>query len=339
MSTVAPVGPEVENDVVYARFEADADLQIVPVVDRESVPRGMINRLTLIDRFARPYRRELYGKRPCTMFMNPNPVVVDVDTSIHELSYLVAEGDQRAMLDGFIVVADGRYAGVGSAQSLMREMTELQLVAARYANPLTLLPGNVPIAEHIERLLARGRSFAACYCDLDNFKPYNDVFGYQRGDEAIQLTAGVLAEACDPRIDFVGHVGGDDFVLVLQSEDWEARCRAVLERFGERTAALFSDEDRARGGFIAEDRRGETRTFPLLSISVGAVAIEPGTFGSHSEVATAATEAKRLAKRDPGNSLFIERRRHPVSSFRPPTSVTGGDAAEGRGAASGAALE
>jgi len=317
MRPIAPVSSRTENDVVYARFEADGELQFVPVVD-DGVPRGLINRLTLIDRFARPYRRELYGKKPCTTFMNPHVVIVEAETSIQELSYLVAEGNRQAALEGFIVVENGRYAGVGSPHDLIREMTELQIAAARYANPLTLLPGNVPIAEHVERLIARGCRFAMCYADLDHFKPYNDVFGYQRGDEAIQLTARLVAEQCDARIDFVGHIGGDDFVAILQSVDWEARCRRMLAAFAERAAALFSAEERGRGEFFAEDRSGRQRSFPLLSVSIGVVVVEPGTFQSHSEVATAAADAKRLAKRSPGNSLFIERRSYPVASLRRP---------------------
>ncbi|MBV8030595.1 MAG: GGDEF domain-containing protein [Betaproteobacteria bacterium] len=316
MREVSPAAPEDTNDLVYERFEADPDLQMIPVV-RDGAPLGVINRFTLIDRFARQYRREVFGKKPCTVFMNDQPLVVEAEDSIHQLSYALAGGSHRALVDGFIVVEGGRYAGVGTAQDLIREMTELQIAAARYANPLTLLPGNVPIAEHVERLLGRGSRFVACYCDLDNFKPYNDVFGYQRGDEAIQLTAHVLAESCDPRIDFLGHVGGDDFVVVFQSEDWDARCSRILAQFGERSAALFTAEDRERGGFLAEDRQGNERQFPLLSLSIGAVPVEPGTYDSHSAIATASTEAKRLAKRQAGNSVFVERRRFPASSVRP----------------------
>lgn len=311
------VAPAEDNDSVYARFEADPELQLIAVVEGTR-PRGIVNRAALIDRFARPYRRELFGKRPCTMFMNPSPLVVEAETSVQELSLRVTGGDHGAMLDGFILVEDGRYAGVGTAQDLMRAMTELQIEAARYANPLTLLPGNVPIAEHVERLILRGCRFAACYCDLDNFKPFNDVFGYLRGDEAIQLAARVLAEGCDPRIDFVGHVGGDDFVLVLQSEDWEARCAAILARFRDGSRALFAEDDVRRGGYAAQDRQGRRRRFPLLSLSIGALPVEPGTFQSHSEVAAAATEAKRMAKRGGGGSLFVERRRYPVASLRAP---------------------
>ena len=317
MRPIAPVAPQTENDVVFGRFETDPELQMIPVVDGRK-PVGIVNRHSLLDRFARPYRREIFGKRPCSMLMNADPVLVDADTSIQELSFLVADSGQRAMLDGFIVVEDGEYAGIGNAQDLIREMTELQIAAARYANPLTLLPGNVPIAEHIERLLSRGCRFVACYCDLNDFKPFNDVFGYQHGDEAIRLTASVLADACDPGIDFVGHIGGDDFVLVLQSEDWEARCRAILSSFESRVAALFSEEDRLRGHFVAEDRQGQLRNFPLLTLSIGAVAADTGTFGSHSEAAAAASEAKRMAKRARGNVLFVERRRQPAASFKRP---------------------
>jgi diguanylate cyclase (GGDEF)-like protein len=314
--SIAPISPDTPNDVAYGRFEDDPDLQVIPVVE-DGIPRGMINRLSVIDRFARPYRRELYGKRPCSIFMNAMPVVVDLDAGVQEISALVSAGDRQAVFDGFIVIENGRYVGVGTAQDLMREITDMQMTAARYANPLTLLPGNVPIAEHTERLIASGCRFAACYADLDHFKPFNDVFGYQRGDEVIQLAARVLAEVSDPQIDFIGHVGGDDFVALMQSEDWEARCRRALAAFGERVASQFADEDRARGGFVAEDRQGNRQLFPLLTISIGAVPIEPGTFESHAQVAAAAAEAKHMAKKEAGGSLFVERRRFPTASVRP----------------------
>ena len=316
LKRVDPVSPATENDVVYARFESEPDLQVIPVVDG-AVPRGLINRNSIIDRFARPYRRELFGRKPCAAFMNGKPLIVDADISIQKISMMLTEGDDHALYDGFIIVEGGRYAGVGTSQNLIREINAQQIVAARYANPLTLLPGNVPIAEHISRLLTQGRDFVACYADLDNFKPFNDVYGYHRGDEVIQLAARALADACDPQLDFCGHVGGDDFVVVMQSADWETRCQRALTTFGERVTALFSSEDRERGGFLAEDRRGEKQKFGLTSLSIGVVPVERATFNTHSEVAAAATEAKKMAKREPGNALFVERRRYPTSSLRP----------------------
>jgi diguanylate cyclase (GGDEF)-like protein len=312
---VEPVAPGTANDLVFARFEAEPTLAVIPVVEH-GAPRGIINRLALVDRFARPYRRELYGKRPCSMFMN-SCIIVDIDTPLQEISFVVSEAGQAALADGFVVTQEGRYAGVGAGHDLMREITEQQITAARYANPLTLLPGNVPIAQHFERLVSQACRFAACYCDLDSFKPYNDIYGYQRGDEMIQLTAKLLAESCEPAVDFLGHVGGDDFVLIFQSADWEARSRHILAEFDRRVRLLFSAADQERGCFVAEDRRGNEQQFALTSLSIGVVPVEPGTFASHYEISTAAAEAKKQAKRQPGSSLFVERRQRAAGV--PPT--------------------
>jgi len=184
----------------------------------------------------------------------------------------------------------------------------LRIRAARYANPLTGLPGNVPINEHIDSLLRAGVVFYACYADLNHFKPFNDVYGYNRGDDVIQLTGRLLSRQADPERDFVGHVGGDDFVVLFQSADWEQRCRAVLDDFEEEVKAFFNPDDILRGGYIAEDRRGQKIFHPLASLAIGTVRIEPSAFHSHREVAAAASEAKKQAKRTPGNSLFVERR-------------------------------
>ena len=89
--------------------------------------------------------------------------------------------------------------------------------AARYANPLTSLPGNIPISQHIAALIESGEPFATCYCDLNNFKPFNDVYGYWRGDDMIRLCADIIRRNSDPQRDFVGHVGGDDFVMLAIS--------------------------------------------------------------------------------------------------------------------------
>jgi diguanylate cyclase (GGDEF)-like protein len=305
---VEPVAPDADNDTVYARFDANPDLMAVPVV-RDGKPVGLIQRHSVIDRFARPYRREIYGRRACTMLMDAEPLVVDGATSVQELGLMVIEGERRYLADGFIITDRGRYLGIASGHDLMREITQMQIAAARYANPLTLLPGNVPISEHLGRLLDSGVPFSACHCDLDNFKPYNDVYGYQKGDEIIILAARVLGQVCDPERDFLGHIGGDDFMLLFQNEDWEARCRTALKAFGESLAAMLPEAVRARGGVVSEDRRGQDAFYPFPSLSIGAVVVERDTPATHLGVSAAAAEAKKLAKRIPGNSLFVERRR------------------------------
>lgn len=318
LKAVPPVAADASNDTVIARFESDAELDVLPVVN-DGLPVGMINRHSLIDRFARPFRKELFGRKCCQLFMDPAPLVVDAGATIQELAMMLSLAPRHYMFDGFIVTQEGRYAGIGSAHDLMAMITEMQIHAARYANPLTQLPGNVPINERIDALLAAGTAFVAAYVDIDNFKPFNDTFGYRRGDDVIQALARQLTEIVDPRLDFVGHIGGDDFFVLFRSEDWELRCQQLVSNFSEAMRGMVGSDECDAGGYMAESRRGEYSLQALPTLSVGAVRIEGGDCDSHREVAAAAAaakkQAKKLSKNVPGSSqilrggVFVERRR------------------------------
>jgi GGDEF domain-containing protein len=174
-----------------------------------------------------------------------------------------------------VVTDNGRYVGLGAGEQLVRVVTEARIEAARHGNPLTFLPGNIPITEHIARLLRSGGSFVACYCDLNDFKPFNDHYGYWRGDEMIRLVARTLVSQCDPRRDFIGHVGGDDFVVLFQSDDWHARCTRIVSVFNAGSQRLCDEQALERGGIDSEDRHGVARFFPYTTLSIGAVPISP----------------------------------------------------------------
>ncbi|TCV90798.1 diguanylate cyclase (GGDEF)-like protein [Sulfurirhabdus autotrophica] len=306
---VPVVTPDTMNEEVYKIFSESPALQAIPVV-KNGTPVGMINRHMLIDSFSKLYSRELYGKKACSKFMDSAPMIVDKDISIQALSHLMVASERRYLSDGFIITSKGEYIGIGTGHDLMREITQMQITAARYANPLTLLPGNVPINEHIDRLIHSQASFVVCYCDLDNFKPFNDKYGYRRGDDIIQLTGKTLSNICNPDCDFIGHIGGDDFFILFQSADWEERCQDALSEFSKLIAPFFSASDFAQGGFITADRKNEQVFQPLTTLSIGAVRIEPGIFNSHNEVSSVAAEAKKRAKAIHGNSLFIDRRHY-----------------------------
>jgi diguanylate cyclase (GGDEF)-like protein len=310
------VPSDASNAAVIARFEADTDLDVLPVVQGNQAV-GMINRHSMIDRFARPFRKELFGRKSCDLFMDHAPLVVDEHATLQELAMMLSLAPKHYLFDGFIVTAQGKYLGVGSSHDLMAKITEMQISAARYANPLTQLPGNVPINEHVDRMLEAENRFIAAYIDIDNFKPYNDAFGYRRGDDVIQTLARLICESIDPQVDFVGHIGGDDFFVIFRSEDWEVRCWQIISIFSQAMNNMLDIEERLRGGYMAENRRGELAIQPLPTLSIGAVKVGPGDCESHREVAAAASAAKKQAKKkakDPANeplggSLFVERRR------------------------------
>ncbi len=304
---VRPARTDATNEEVFSLFEHDQSLYSIPVIDGDS-PVGLISRHTMIDRFARQFGKELFGRRSCTMLMDASPLIVDRSVSLHELSSRILGMEPYHLTSGFIITDRGHYIGMGSGHDLLREITQMQITAARYANPLSGLPGNVPINEHIDHLLQAGVSFHACYFDLDHFKPYNDVYGFRKGDEIIKLTARLLQESALEALDFVGHIGGDDFIVLFQSEDWELRCQTLLQKFAIEAPIHYDAADNAKHGIEAEDRQGNLTFHPVISLSIGAVRIDPGHFDSHHEVATAATLAKKEAKKTPGNTLFLDRR-------------------------------
>ena len=304
---VAAVSPSKNNNEVYEIFLKEPKLLIIPVVD-QGQPLGLISRFEMIDHFARPYQRELYGKKSCTLFMDPKPLIADKGTSLQDLSFIMVQADAHHLFNGFIITDQGRYMGMGTGHDLMREITQMQINAARYANPLTQLPGNVPINEHIDRLLGSGTRFWVCYCDLDNFKPFNDVYGYRKGDDVIELTGAILSRHCDANRDFIGHIGGDDFMILFQSEDWETRCKAILDQFALGILDFYSIDDRERGGYLSEDRQGKKVFYSMISLSLGVIKVEARQYYTHHQIATAAAEAKKQAKKIHGNSLFLDRR-------------------------------
>ncbi|CAM5383969.1 EAL domain-containing protein [Eoetvoesiella caeni] len=308
LRSVPVIAPALSNNDVCDLFAMHPELHTLPVVEHGK-PLGVITRSALIDRFARPYQRELYGKKACSMFMDEKPLVADKDTSLQQLSHILVEADRHRLVSDFIITENGHYLGIGTSHDLLRELTDMQIDAARYANPLTQLPGNVPINQHIDYLLQSECHFRVCYADLDNFKPFNDVFGYNRGDDVIQMTGDILSSFTDAEHDFVGHIGGDDFLLVFQTADWEHRCREMLREFSNAMLEYFGANHEAAPGYVAKSRSGKKQFYSLPTLSLGVIEVEPLRFESHYQIAAAAALAKTQAKKTKGNSLFIERRR------------------------------
>ena len=267
-------------------------------------PVAIINRQLFMDHYATMYFREIFGKKSCLQYANPQPRLIERNHDIDELIGILTSQDQRYLSDGFIVTENGRYVGLGTGDQLVRSVTELRLEAARHANPLTFLPGNIPISLHIKRLLDGKAPFVACYLDMNNFKPFNDHYGYWRGDEMIRLLARLAVAHSDPQRDFVGHVGGDDFLILFQSEDWRQRCELIVSEFAHKARDLFDEAGRLCGGIHAEDRHGVMRFYPCTTLSIGAVQVGPPALRDAEDVATQAALAKHEAKMK-GGGLYV----------------------------------
>jgi diguanylate cyclase (GGDEF)-like protein len=181
----------------------------------------------------------------------------------------------------------------------------------RNLSPLTGLPGNIRIQEEIERQVRDGRPFAVLYCDLDHFKTYNDQKGFVRGDRLIQSTAKLIQDAVvmnDGSEGFVGHVGGDDFVAIVDPESAERVARSICERFDAVRSEFYEPEDLQRGFVRMEDRKGVLQDIPLVGVSVGIASSSRRAFAHYGEAVAVATEMKQFAKREPGSTYAIDQR-------------------------------
>ena len=301
--TAPAVGLATTNDELASLFLTHTSLHAAAVIDGTR-PVGIINRSRFMDEYSKLYYREVWGRKPCMVHANLEPRLIERNHNVDELLGILTSDDQRYLVDGFIVTDNGRYEGLGTGEQLVRSVTETRIEAARHANPLTFLPGNIPISQHIERLLNSGVEFVACYADLNNFKPFNDQYGYWRGDEMIRLVARLALAHCDPLRDFVGHVGGDDFIILYQSTNWQLQCQRIVTEFAQRAVALFDESARTAGGIHAEDRHGVSRFFPMTTIAIGAVKIHRDEYFSAEQVASVAARAKHDAKTH-GEGLLI----------------------------------
>jgi diguanylate cyclase (GGDEF)-like protein len=176
-------------------------------------------------------------------------------------------------------------------------------------NPLTRLPGNTSIQHAIEKAL--GKHMAVCYIDINNFKPYNDTYGFSRGDDVIRMVARITANAVRESGDegFVGHVGGDDFVFIVPFEKAENICKMIISNFTVIASELFGEEEKARGYYVARDRKEQEQRIPLLGVAIAVVPTDTPQMTHAGRVAEVAAELKKFAKKSSTSTYAIDRRR------------------------------
>lgn len=276
-----------------------------PVVTPEGVPIGMVWRNTFLLRYSKPLQPELLNKRPVSDIMDTAPLIVDERLRLEQVSQLVTRRSRMSLAEQFIIVRDGLYVGLGQTIELLERITQERVRAATHSNPLTFLPGNVPITDNLNRLLGQGRPFVVCYIDLDNFKPFNDHYGYLKGDEVLLHTASLLQSVAARQTDFVGHVGGDDFVMIMRSPDWRARLDRLVHEFEASVRLFYSEEHRVIGGIETADRYGQRRWFEFLTLSVAILNAANENLSSADEVSELLQAIKREAKAIAGSCLLI----------------------------------
>jgi diguanylate cyclase (GGDEF)-like protein len=292
-------------DTVFELFRRNPRQAFFPVLNANGEPRGIVHEHHLKEYIYQPFGRDLLKnkmyERTISHFAEMAPIV-GLDSDAEQLMAIFANMEGSNCL---ILTDNMRYAGVVSAASLIKVINEKQLKIAQDQNPLTGLPGNRAIRDFMRQSGRDGddvRHF--CYCDFDNFKPFNDAYGFHLGDHAISLFAALMRRYFFAERHFLGHVGGDDFFIGVVG--WaEAELREILERlitdFHDDVLDLYSDADRAAGKIRGHDRAGAEAFFPLMRCSIGVIELPEGLVIDDinrvsAEIAHIKTEAKESAE-------------------------------------------
>jgi diguanylate cyclase (GGDEF)-like protein len=279
------------------------------VVARGDTPVGLVMSYHLDRQLASRYGVALYSKRDVTVLMDDAPLVVDAAEPVERVARLATTREKFKAYDDIIVTQDNMIIGVVSVQKLIDSMAKFQVEMAKGANPLTGLPGNVALESELEKRLAKMQPFSIIYADLDNFKVYNDLYGFQNGDQIIQLLARIMKHALarhGSRSDLVSHVGGDDFIIVTSIQDAERISLSIVRCFKRLIRNYFSPKDLERGWIEAQGRDGRSGRFPLVSVSLGIVRCTGQT--NLKAISERAAEVKTYAKSRPGSTYVSDRR-------------------------------
>ena len=293
-----PVASVVEN------FQRNPAWRAVCVVEG-SKPIGLVRRDELLIFLSRPLHPEIYNRKSVVAVMDDTAIQIDARARLEQVSRLVTGQQESRQKEDFIITRAGEYLGLGRTIDLLRQITVQQIQVARQANPLTGLPGNREIQAQLTQLINRRRAFIACHLDLDNFKPFNDTYGYQQGDQVLLHVATTLTRNTRPRVDFVGHLGGDDFVLLLRSRDWSLRLQSLLDDLSVSLVNFHSPEHREAKKLVAHGRDGVLTSFPLLSVSVAAVEVTATSTATLESVAEELRRTKAAAKDRSGCSCML----------------------------------
>jgi len=294
---------------VLKHFREHENIDALAVVNDENKAVGLVTRRETLAIFGHKFSHDLNRNKSVEILMDSQAKSFDISADIDVISQHMTERNESDHFDPVIITRNGLYYGLLSVITLLKSITDIRLQQAYDCNPLSRLPGNNSINREIDFRFQNEVDFMLVYADLDSFKAYNDCYGYERGDRIIQMVAKILGNEIDEQ-DFLGHVGGDDFVLLLQPNEWRKKLETILTIFSAESSMMYHQADRQRGYIVAKDRQGQEQNFALMSLSLAVVPCPPKSFVSHITVSEVASEIKHLAKNEPGNSIVVNRRDH-----------------------------
>lgn len=310
---VIPTHPDATVLDTFSRFIQNPDVRSLPVVEGERVV-GMLHRSRFLENHILGkygYGFALNQYKTVESLMERRFLLIEANAALEEAAHKIQSRTTESRQDDICITKNGKYYGILSINILLDALTERSLLLAKGSNPLTGLPGNEFIQREIDRKLSQGMHFDVCYIDIDNFKPYNDHYGFEKGDYVIKTLAHIITETIADEandFDFIGHIGGDDFIAITRPKNSVLTSTIIISAFENHLPEFHNASDFGQGHYTAGNRKGEQETFRLLSLSIGIVSTEFCKIESYAQLASIATEVKMAAKAREGSVIVRDRR-------------------------------
>jgi diguanylate cyclase (GGDEF)-like protein len=301
---------ESHGKIVHNIFSNNPHIQGIPVTDSEGNVAGLVMRSSFYTKLATQYGNAVFMNRPIRLVMNNSPLVVDYNTPLSQVSNIAMNRKDENLYDYIIITSkDKNYYGVITVKEILDCITKLELDNAKHSNPLTGLPGNVIIEYKLNKIIQERQNCYVMYYDLDNFKAYNDVYGFENGDKILKLQANIIQKCiieAKSEYNFVGHIGGDDFISIVTCEDIQRLLEKIIRKFDTKIRGFYNREDLLSGYIECNNRKGKREKFPIISMSIAVTNIMKNNFNSCDDLGEYLSEIKKQCKKIIGSCYIID---------------------------------
>lgn len=295
-------------------------VQGVTVV-KDSKPVGLIMKNSFNEMLATPYGNAVYLNRSVELLINKNPLVVDYNVPITNVSKLAMSRLEDNLYDYIVITKEDKYYGIVTVKRLLESTTELELNYARHLNPLTGLPGNIAIEDKLNQAISNDKAVAVFYLDLDNFKAYNDIYGFENGDKILKLTADIITDCTYKHFgiqSFISHIGGDDFIIIVENDNYrvDRLCNDIITVFDKSIRGFYNLEHLNEGFIVSHDRYGNVRRFNIMSLSIAVLSGHGHNLKTTYHAGKLAADLKNECKKESISNYIIRNMDNISSSFQ-----------------------
>jgi diguanylate cyclase (GGDEF)-like protein len=285
-------------------FKGNQNLFGICIVEDEKV-LGVVTRNYFYGKLGWQFGYSIYSSKTIEIIMQKDYLSVDYKMPIDRVIKFAMAREKERLYDHVTVLKDSKYFGIATIKDLIEKTIEIKVNYARHSNPLTGLPGNIVIEQHIEKAIHSNESYCVLYIDIDNFKAYNDAYGFENGDIIINALSKAIRNNLKSK-EFIGHIGGDDFIAVLPYWEIENICYNIIKNFESLAHECYDEKDLKNGYITAHNRHGAVERFPLVSVSIAGLTNKSNNHQSVYELAKESSRIKKSCKQMTGSCYIVK---------------------------------